>query len=252
METESRTIEFEERNRVLVAVKKLCPRTAEITLKWQNEVAALRRVGGPDCISMLFDSDFGDLSIILRRETVRSLDSWITVHTRTCCLSVEESDVLWSQMADALAHVHAQDIIHDDVNPSNIMWDPETCKAVLIDFGAARYISPNCVVSFDPSGTPPYVPPEFLDKKKGVAGDVWALGATMLFVKRYIALPDGQWFLPNVFDQGQDRLELLEWFVEIQEVRRRVSGEDLLLIHALEVDLEKRISSSSLATKLRE
>lgn len=80
---------------------------------------------------------------------------------------------------------------------------------------------------------------------------MWALGVAMLFAKRYIALPDGQWFLPNVFDQGQDRMEMLEWLAKIQEVRRRVSGEDSLLIHTLEVDPEKRITSSSLATKLR-
>lgn len=72
---------------------------------------------------MLLDSSLGDLSMTLRRDAGRSLDSYVAMDTTTCCLSGKESDALWSQMADALAHVHAQDIIHDDFNPSNIMWD---------------------------------------------------------------------------------------------------------------------------------
>ena len=43
-----------------------------------------------------------------------------------------------SQLASALAAAHAEGIIHRDLKPENIIYNPETGKAVLLDFGIAR------------------------------------------------------------------------------------------------------------------
>jgi serine/threonine-protein kinase len=42
------------------------------------------------------------------------------------------------QIGAALASTHKQGIIHRDLKPANIMYNPETQRAVLLDFGIAR------------------------------------------------------------------------------------------------------------------
>ena len=41
------------------------------------------------------------------------------------------------RVLDAIAHVHAQDLLHRDISPDNILLDASG-RPVLIDFGAAR------------------------------------------------------------------------------------------------------------------
>ena len=45
------------------------------------------------------------------------------------------------QIADALARIHRLDIVHKDVNPSNIVLNEETGVAKLIDFGTSQVLS---------------------------------------------------------------------------------------------------------------
>jgi serine/threonine-protein kinase len=42
------------------------------------------------------------------------------------------------QIGSALSAAHAQNIIHRDLKPANIMYNPESQRAVLLDFGIAR------------------------------------------------------------------------------------------------------------------
>ncbi|MGI9577784.1 MAG: protein kinase domain-containing protein [Microthrixaceae bacterium] len=93
------------------------------------------------------------------------------------------ADVLtWSaQLASALEHVHANDVIHGDVTPNNVLVGADG-DARLADFGSAR-------LSGDPQArvpgghTPRYAAPE---RRRGVpatrASDVHGYGATVLSV----------------------------------------------------------------------
>lgn len=47
---------------------------------------------------------------------------------------------LASDMADALAHLHRQGIMHGDFYAHNILWDPASGKALLSDFGAGTLL----------------------------------------------------------------------------------------------------------------
>ena len=129
------------------------------------------------------------------------------------------------------------------------MWSSEREHSVLIDFGAALVDVPEG--SFTPSGTPNYVAPEFLHKVKSAKGDIWALGITMLFAFDYIALPDGEWVLPAVWDEPSDaRNEMLLWLSEIEKLRGRLSNDKPLLVSMLEKDPEARMCSLDLSQAL--
>lgn len=166
-------------------------------------------------------------------------------------LPTGDSITLWEQISSALAHLHANSITHDDVKPDNIMWDPTTQHSVLIDFGAAlnhKVLPPNW---FNPSGTPPYAPPEFLQRSKGSAGDVWALGVTMLFAFKYVKLPDGEWILPHVFENVVVLEEMKSWLSEVEWWRQiLVGGEYGLLGEMLEQDPDQRIVAAELEARL--
>ncbi len=154
-------------------------------------------------------------------------------------------------MAGAVAHLHARSIIHDDVKPENIVWSPEHKHGVLVDFGAALNRKTLPEGFFNPSGTPPYAPPEFLQKQKVPGGDIWSLGVAMLFCFRYIRLPDGEWLLPAVWDDGADRLQMLQWLESIDEMRKKVVGDRPLLSEMLAPDPAARIDSLDLRSDSR-
>ena len=83
-------------------------------------------------------------------------------------------------MLEALAHLHAHNVIHRDIKPQNILITPEG-KPVLIDFGAAR--PDNTRKSATQIGTEGYAPPEQMSKKEydkhpKPHTDLYALGAT--------------------------------------------------------------------------
>ena len=45
------------------------------------------------------------------------------------------------RLADILGQIHQQNIIHKDINPSNIVWNPEADQVKIIDFGIATELS---------------------------------------------------------------------------------------------------------------
>ena len=154
-------------------------------------------------------------------------------------LSRSACDLVLNQMANALAYLHFNLVVHNDVKPENIIHR----RAVLIDFGAAFNPTALPQEDFVSSGTPSYVSPEFLQKGKGEKGDVWAFGAVMLFVLGWVALPDGDWFLPNVFEEGKGLRQMKDWLEAITRLGREVADKHPLLAKMLEADPDDRIGS---------
>lgn len=154
-------------------------------------------------------------------------------------------------MAEALAHIHAASIVHDDVKPDNIVWSPSARAAVLIDFGAAYDYAQLGPAHFTPSGTPPYAPPEFLRRRKGPEGDVWALGVVLLYVKGICPLPEGEWILPRALeDDGADRAEMRSWLGAVGDMRAQLAPADSVLRDMLDPDPDTRIGAAEVLAAL--
>jgi hypothetical protein len=93
-------------------------------------------------------------------------------------LAVDDAVEYARQACEALAYVHAQNVIHRDVKPSNLILGEK--GVVLVDFGIARPVVEREETATVGIGTPGYMAPEIL--AGGVASphsDVYSLAATL-------------------------------------------------------------------------
>ncbi len=111
-------------------------------------------------------------------------------------LPVEATLRLFEPVLDALEAVHNAGWLHRDIKPHNIIFEPHVagpssadprhldlnaCRAVLLDFGAAKKVAANVSQSFSVIVTPGYAPLEqyATRAKRGAFTDVYALCATL-------------------------------------------------------------------------
>jgi Protein kinase domain len=87
-----------------------------------------------------------------------------------------------AQLLEALAHAHAQGIVHRDVKPANAMLvEGDGVSVRLLDFGLAQVDEADTLTAAgDVPGTLAYVAPERLDGEAATgAADVWSVGVIL-------------------------------------------------------------------------
>lgn len=104
-------------------------------------------------------------------------------------LSIEESVLMSLAAMEALVDIHEKGgLLHRDVKPENIMWDPTEKKCTFVDFGSAeKRVDPHGVVEDETiQGTEKYFAPELdykilkkPDRIYSVKTDAYSMGVTI-------------------------------------------------------------------------
>ena len=100
-------------------------------------------------------------------------------------LSLAEFLTLAMRITATIGEIHQQNIIHKDINPSNILWNPQKDLLKLIDFGIAAKCSYNQPETQHPSvfeGTPAYMSPEQtgrMNRRIDYRTDFYSLGVSL-------------------------------------------------------------------------
>lgn len=81
-------------------------------------------------------------------------------------LPIEKVVSIVARVADALGYAHRQNVVHRDVKPANIMYEPESDVVKVTDFGIARITDSSKTKTGMVLGTPSYMSPEQLQGKK--------------------------------------------------------------------------------------
>ena len=152
----------------------------------QLEVAALARLNHPNLIA-LYD---GSLDAAPHAFIVMELIEGPSLAEQIAQGPLPEASVreIGIQLADGLAYVHAQGMVHRDVKPENILLgidrsdDDHTVRARLSDFGIVRLLGSERLTSVNFTlGTASYLAPE---QARGSAvdppADIYSLGLVLL------------------------------------------------------------------------
>ncbi|HLF73597.1 MAG TPA: serine/threonine-protein kinase [Anaerolineales bacterium] len=135
--------------------------------RFTREAKAMAQLRHPNIITIY---DFGDQDglpyIVMEYLTGETLSQILAKRER---LPLDESLPLLQDLASALDYAHGQGVIHRDIKPSNVIVEPittlaagRTQRAILMDFGIARFASENTFLtaSGDILGTVDYISPE--------------------------------------------------------------------------------------------
>jgi serine/threonine-protein kinase len=146
-----------------VAIKVIAERLARqprFVARFRREAQVGRTFAHPNIVSTL---DAGDEPRnFIAMEFVDGLDASTLVRQRGR-LPVRQAIHVLAQICEALAYLHAQDVVHCDVSPRNILLRRADGTAKLADFGlAARRGEVAAPPTEIVTGTPGYVAPEVL------------------------------------------------------------------------------------------
>ncbi len=149
------------------------------------------------------------------------------------------------QIADGLGHLHAAHVIHKDINPNNIVWNPETNQLKIIDFGIATQLPRETLALQNPNqleGTLAYLSPEQTGRMNRLLDyrtDLYSLGVT------FYEMFTGQ--LPFI---SQDAMELVHCHLAKQPLSPHHINPDLppvishLILRLLAKAAEERYQSA--------
>jgi tetratricopeptide (TPR) repeat protein len=171
-------IESSTRSEVALKVLRGDTGDPDATTRFDREVDALARLRHPCIVAYVTHGLTDDGAPFVAMQWVAGEE--LRVRLKRGVLDVEDTLVVVSRIADALAHAHAQGITHRDVKPSNILLQGgDIARATLIDFGLARSENDELTRTGAIVGTPTHMAPEQIRNEVSPAVDVFALGCVI-------------------------------------------------------------------------
>lgn len=158
---------------------------------FRREAATLGKIGNHPQLPSLLDYFEIDNRFYLVQEYVQGLTLKQEVK-RYGCFSEAQVKAVLDEVLQLLQYLQQNEVIHRDIKPANIIRRRLDNRLVLIDFGAVKdevsqtgllldseTMTPNTSFAI---GTPGFAPREQMAMKPVYASDIYALGATCLYL----------------------------------------------------------------------
>ena len=119
-------------NRVVLKTGGQEPMTQEQTARLRREYQIMQRIDSPHVVKA-----FGEVTLDGRYYLVEEFCPGITLSRllKQGALDMPDFYRIAEQLVMGLRDIHKAGVIHKDVNPSNIMYDAESGRVALLDFG---------------------------------------------------------------------------------------------------------------------
>lgn len=150
----------------------------EFIARFDREAQAATSLTHPNIVSIYDVGEEGNiLYMVMEYVEGSTLKEFIQEHGR---LEVEQSIQIMKQLTDAIAHAHANGLVHRDIKPQNILMD-EYGNVKITDFGIAVALSATSLTQTNSIlGSVHYLSPE--QARGGMAtrkSDIYALGIVL-------------------------------------------------------------------------
>jgi serine/threonine protein kinase, bacterial len=161
------------------------------SILFRREAATLGKIGNHPQVPSLLDYFETDNQFYLVQEYVQGLTLKQEVQKFGCFSETQVKAVL-DEILLVLKYLKQQEVIHRDIKPANIIRRQIDNRLVLIDFGAVKDEVSQTVMLLDGGsqlpntcfaiGTPGFAPREQIALQPVYASDIYALGATCLYL----------------------------------------------------------------------
>ncbi|MBA0550981.1 hypothetical protein Golob_021886 [Gossypium lobatum] len=164
-----------------------------------HEIKIMHSTDSPFIIECLgtYESVSGEKAIVMKYMDAGTLDTLVKANGPFSESSISH---IAYQVLSGLNYLHAFNIVHLDIKPSNLLVD-QSMNVKICDFGVSKIIREHELPEFWDIyvGTYAYMSPERLDSngynsRYVFAADIWSLGVTLLefYVGHFPFLPTGE------------------------------------------------------------
>jgi len=144
----------------------------------KREAEAAGRLKHPNIVAVHDVGEEHDLAYIaMDYAEGRSLAAWTEGEN---LLPVDEVLYVCAEVAEALHYAHARKVVHRDIKPGNVIYDPASGAVKVTDFGVASLVDDRKTRTGTVLGSPSYMSPEQITGNRiDGRSDLFSLGVTL-------------------------------------------------------------------------
>ncbi len=184
----------------------------EAITRLEREARVLASLQHPNIVTLFAAKRLpaGSLALVMQHGNWRTLKSALREESP---LSLAQVEGVLRDVGSALLYLHEHGMVHRDVKPENIFLERETGRALLSDFGIAKYHDGQTSVTLTGVviGTPAYMSPEQIDGAElDGRSDLYALGMVGYEMVTGRRPWEGESLYSVIFKQKNERLPPLQ------------------------------------------